>query len=110
MHDRPDAREIVVAVRAYVRRCWVEGVADSRAPYMARVVESALGLIERDLGDRPEGMHEAEVFAIRDAIRNGANPLQFVDILTREVLNKLTVVDPTYPSRVYSDPNRRNSP
>ncbi len=67
MEDRPTAIELIQAVREFLERELVPGVADRGLRYQALIALSVLGIVEREVPER-EGRLRAELDALADLL------------------------------------------
>jgi hypothetical protein len=107
-HDRPDAEELVAAVREFLERDVMEAT-DGRVQFHTRVAVNALRMVERELADGPElaREHGARLAAlgVRDddelahVIADGDFDDRWDDVrraVYDSVVGKLRVANPDY--------------
>ena len=92
-HDRPTPRELVEAVREFVERELLPTIDDQRLRFRALVALNALGIAERQLGERPEPEPDWE---LARRIRAGDVPADALERLKADVEAKLRVANPKY--------------
>jgi hypothetical protein len=119
-HDRPDALELVDAVRDFLDD-EVRGALEGRLAYHVRVASNALRIASRELRGASEidARHAARLarFECGDdrelvaAIRSGALDERYAELgteLRRMVWDKIQVTNPRY-VRPYTSPDERES-
>lgn len=115
-HDRPDAAELIEAVREWIGRALVEGDIEPNA-FHARVAVNMLAIAERELelGPAHELAHRRRLSelgyrddaALAEAIRSGAlddREPEVREAVRASVRDKLAVANPRYLERRESDP------
>ena len=108
MHDRPNAAELVAAVREFLERD-VFGAVEGRVQFHTRVAMNALAIVERqlELGDAPSRVHAADLASLgvadeaelAAAIRAGTLDDRLDEVgavVRRTVRAKLDVANPGY--------------
>jgi hypothetical protein len=90
-HDRPDARELVEAVREFVERELLPTLDDHRLRFRTLVALNALGIAERELAELPRPEPDPE---LARRIRAGDPPPDALERAKAEVEAKLRVANP----------------
>jgi hypothetical protein len=90
-HDRPDARELVEAVREFVERELLPTLSDQRLRFRTLVALNALGIAGRELAELPP--HEPD-WELARRIRAGDVPADALERAKAEVEAKLRVASP----------------
>jgi hypothetical protein len=107
-HDRPDAAELVAAVREFLERD-VMPASEGRVQFHTRVAVNALNMVERELreGDAMAAEHEARLRALgyeddrelSAAIRQGDLDARWDEVMTaayEAVVEKLRIANPRH--------------
>lgn len=110
-HDRPDAAELIEAVREWIGRALVSGEIEPNA-FHARIAVNMLAIAEREieLGPAHEVAHRRRLStlgcpddaALADAIRSGVldeREHEVREVVRAGVLDKLAVANPRYLER-----------
>jgi hypothetical protein len=95
-HDRPNARELVEAVREFVERELLPTLDDHRLRFRTLVALNALGIAGRELAGHEEPEPDWE---LARRIRAGDVPADALDRIKADVEAKLRVASPRYLER-----------
>ena len=98
-HDRPEAAELVDAVREFLEQEVLPGLDDQRLRFRMLVAMNALGIATRELSTKHAGPTEAERGALAQQIRAGEVPDGTLALLKEQVAAKLRVASPRYLER-----------
>jgi hypothetical protein len=90
-HDRPNARELIEAVREFVERELLPTLDDHRLRFRTLVALNALGIAERELAELPG---EEPDWELARRIRSGNPPPDALERAKAEVEAKLRVANP----------------
>jgi len=117
VHDVPDAIELVAAVRAWLVGDVVDSDGPPRTRFSARVAANVLGIVERELAERPASGAEhqlrlasigfADDVGLAAAIAAGAfddRRAELAMVLVPSVVAKVRVANPTYLETPRADP------
>ena len=99
MHDRPDAIELLDAVRQFLAEEVVPATEDPRQRFRTLVAINALAIARRELEATDEGPDPAELRELARRIRAGDAPEDAVASLKEFVAAKLRVASPDYLER-----------
>jgi Domain of unknown function (DUF6285) len=90
-HDRPNARELVEAVREFLQAEILPTLGDHRLRFRTLVALNALGIAERELAELPEPQPD---WKLARRIREGDPPPDALERAKADVEAKLRVANP----------------
>lgn len=100
MTDRPSAAELVEATREYLEVEILPALDDPRLRFRTLVAINALGIAQRELESTEEEVLSSEEAAeLARRIRAGEIPEGALELLERQVAQKLRVASPRYLER-----------